>query len=55
MMNQEISFDMGHLLLLIVLVGFIFFVSNRCKLACGGGGNEGLKIQRQKWKSCRLP
>jgi hypothetical protein len=52
-LEQEISFDMGHLLLLIALVLFVFFVASRCKLTCNG--NENLEIQRVHWKSCRCP
>ncbi len=61
--DQEISFDMGHLLLLIALVGFIFFVANRCKLSCNGkegldvqgGCPAGVNVQPVHWKSCRCP
>ena len=52
-LDQEISFDIGHLLLLLALVGFIFFVTNRCKLTCNN--SEGLNIQPVHWKSCRCP
>ena len=65
-LDQEISFDMGHLILLIALVGFIFFVANRCRLSCGGnveglatedGGNcpAGINVGKVHWKSCRCP
>ena len=55
-LDQEISFDIGHLVLLLALVGFIFFVAKRCKLSCGG--NEGLNVkgvdvQPTHWKPCR--
>lgn len=62
--DQEINFDMGHLLLLISLVGFIFFIASRCRLSCSGNdGKESLDvaamnaraIQPLKWKSCRCP
>jgi len=51
--NEEINFDMGHLILLIALVLFVFFVAMRCKLSCGD--NEGLEIPRVHWKQCRCP
>jgi len=62
-LEQEISFDMGHLLLLIALVAFIFFVANRCKLSCNGkegldvqgGCPAGVNVQPVHWKSCRCP
>ncbi len=60
--DQEITFDMGHLLLLFALVGFIFFVTNRCKLACNdkeglavGNSPAGVDVQPIHWKSCRCP
>ena len=52
-LNQEISFDMGHLLLLLALVGFLFFVAFRCRINCGG--SENLEVQKVHWKSCRCP
>jgi len=55
-LDQEISFDIGHLVLLVALIGFIFFVANKCKLACGGKGDkENLEVQKVHWKSCRCP
>jgi hypothetical protein len=41
--EQEITFDMGHLVLLLALIGFIFFVASRCKLSCGNS-KEGLDV-----------
>lgn len=58
-LDQEITFDMGHLVLLFALVGFIFFVAKRCKLTCNGGsegltvGAAGVDVQPVHWKSCR--
>ena len=62
-MDQEISFDMGHMLLLLALVGFVFFVANRCKLACGngteglqvGGCTAGVNVQPVTATKCRCP
>ena len=53
-LDQEITFDMGHLVLLAGLVIFIIFVASRCSLSCGKN-NEQLQIQPVKWKSCRCP
>jgi hypothetical protein len=55
-LDQEISFDIGHLVLLLALVGFIFLVVRRCKsegLIVAGKG--GIEIQPVNWKSCRCP
>ena len=60
-LDQEISFDMGHMLLLLAIVGFVFFVASRCKLSCGGqeglkvqgGCKAGVNVQPIGWKSCR--
>lgn len=60
-LDQEISFDIGHLVLLIALVGFIIFVTSRCRLSCGGqeglavGGSctGGVNVDPVSWKSCR--
>ena len=56
-LDREISFDTGHLLLLLALIGFILYLVYRQKSA------EGLKvngvevgdngIQPIHWKSCR--
>lgn len=40
--DEEISFDTGHLILLLALVGFLLFVSLRCSIKCGG--EEGLNV-----------
>ena len=59
-LDQEINFDMGHLVLLIALVGFIFFVSKRCKMTCDGKeglcvAESGVDVAPVHWKSCRCP
>ena len=60
--DQEISFDMGHLILLLSLVAFIFFVSSKCKLSCNGseglevgGCSAGVDVLPVNRKSCRCP
>ena len=37
-LEQEISFDMGHAILLLALVGFIYYIVTRCKI----NGKEGM-------------
>lgn len=53
MLNQEITFDMGHMILLLALVVFVFFVSSKCKLSCNG--SENLDVAPVHYKSCRCP
>ena len=52
-LDQEINFDMGHMLLLLALIGFIFFVSKQCRISCNG--KEGMDVRPVHWKSCRCP
>ena len=52
-LNEEITFDMGHLLLLLALVAFILITTNKCKLSCGS--TESLDVPPVHWKSCRCP
>lgn len=44
-LDQEITFDIGHLILLLVLVGFVLFVVQRYR--------EGLEIQKVHIRECR--
>lgn len=45
-LDQEITFDIGHLLLLVALVAFILYIARR---------NEGLDVRKIHYKSCRCP
>lgn len=49
MLNQEIKFDVGHMILLLALIVFVFFVSYKCKLF----GPENLDVDPVHYKSCR--
>ena len=40
--SQEINFDIGHLILLIALFGFIFYVVRYCRGS--SGATEGLEV-----------
>jgi hypothetical protein len=60
-LDQEINFDVGHLVLLLALIGFLLFVMMRCKadenLKVGetAGCPAGVNVQPVHWKSCRCP
>lgn len=62
-LNQEINFDIGHLILLIAFIAFIFFVTKRCTFSCAsgseglevGGCSAGVDVNPVHWKSCRCP
>lgn len=57
--DQEINFDIGHFVLLFALVGFVFFVANRCKITCNSSEGldvtGGVNVNPVHWKSCRCP
>ena len=44
-LNQEIDFDIGHLILLLSLIGFIYFVSNSCTISCDNKEKYNVKSQ----------
>jgi hypothetical protein len=58
-LQQEINFDLGHIILILALVFFVIFVSQKCKLSCSYSDKEGLTIspdldiQPVYWKPCR--
>lgn len=54
LLNKEINVDIGHLLLLAVVVGIVLFVSNRCRLECGSR-SENLDVPRIHQNLCRCP
>jgi len=33
-LDQEITFDIGHFVLLLALIGFIYFTTNKCHIYC---------------------
>ena len=53
-LNKDITIDMGHLLLLAAIVAGILFVSNRCRLECGGS-QENLDVPRLDRNLCKCP
>lgn len=57
-LDEEITFDIGHLVLLLALIGFIVFVSSRCSFSCSsteGLNVSGVDVQPVHYKSCRCP
>lgn len=61
LLNKEIRIDVGHLLLLAVVVLGVLFVANRCRLTCGLSsplenlGVENLMIPKIHQNICRCP
>jgi hypothetical protein len=53
-LNKEITIDMGHLLLLAVVVVGVLFVANRCRLECSGM-HENLDVPKLHQNICRCP
>lgn len=52
-LDEEIEFDVGHLILLGALILFVVFISKRCKEGMTGKSING--VQPIHWKSCRCP
>lgn len=51
LLRKDINLDMGHLLLLTVLVVAVVFVANSCRLTCGS--SENLVVPKLQEKVCR--